>query len=130
MILPKGLIADISVDANGGLVAHTLEDSNTNLLTNFTALKDVVYTPIYDPNDNTTLTSQRLTFSRINGEDEVIDIVGGGGGGTAYTVRIETTTDLARTYPANSTEPVTIRAKVVMKQGNDLVSGATATGII
>ena len=132
MILPKGLIADISVDASGNLIAHTLEDDSTNLLADFTALKDVTYTPIYDPNDNTTLTSQRLTFSRINGENEVIDIIGGGGsGGSVYTISIESPTPMAQSIPANSTDPVTITAKVVMKEGNELLgSGATATGQI
>ena len=144
MILPKGLITDLGVDANGALVAHTLEDNNTNLLGGFTALKDVTYTPIYDPNDNTTLTSQRLNFSRINGENEVIDIKHlwrwiknlveevdelSLGGGSVYTVSIETTSPISRSIPANSTDPVTITAKVVMKEGNELLgSGATATG--
>jgi len=44
-------------------------------------------------------------------------IVGGSGGGTAFTTRIETTSPISRSIPANSTDPVTVTARVVMKQG-------------
>ena len=132
MILPKNLINNLSVDNYGGLVAHSIGDDQTNLLADFYALKDVTYTPNYDPNDANTLVSQTLQFTRTDGQqlDPIVIIGGGGGGGSVYTVRIETTTDLARSIPANSTDPVTIRAKVVMKQGTELVPGATATGQI
>lgn len=129
-ILPNNLIGDISVDQYGGLIAHTIGDSQTNLLTNFYALNGVTYTPNYDPNDASVLVSQTLQFTGTDGQqlDPIVIVGGGGSGGSVYTVRIETTTDAVRSIPANSTDPVTIRAKVVMKQGNDLVPGATATG--
>ena len=129
-ILPNNLIGDISVDQYGGLVAHTISDDQTNLLNDFYALNGVTYTPNYDPNDSSVLVSQTLQFTGTDGQqlDPIVIVGGGGSGGSVYTVRIETTTDAVRSIPANSTDPVTIRAKVVMKQGNDLVPGATATG--
>lgn len=129
-ILPNNLIGDISVDQYGGLVAHTINDNQTNLLNDFYALNGVTYTPNYDPNDASVLVSQTLQFTGTDGQqlDPIVIVGGGGSGGSVYTVRIETTTDAVRSIPANSTDPVTIRAKVVMKQGNDLVPGATATG--
>ena len=129
-ILPNNLIGDISVDQYGGLVAHTIGDNQTNLLNDFYALNGVTYTPNYDPNDSSVLVSQTLQFTGTDGQqlDPIVIVGGGGSGGSVYTVRIETTTDAVRSIPANSTDPVTIRAKVVMKQGNDLVPGATATG--
>ena len=132
MILPKNLINDLSVDSYGGLVAHNIGDDQTNLLAGFYALNGVTYTPNYDPNDNTQLVSQTLQFTGTDGQplDPIVIVGGGGSGGSVYTVRIETTTDIARSIPANSTDPVTVRAKVVMKQGADLVPGATATGYI
>ena len=131
-ILPNNLISDLSVDQYGGLVAHNLGDNQTNLLADFYALNGVTYTPNYDPNDPTTLVSQTLQFTGTDGQnlDPIVIVGGGGGGGSVYTVRIETTTDIARSIPASNTDPVTIRAKVVMKQGSDLVPGATATGQI
>ena len=114
------------------MVAHNLGDNQTNLLADFYALNGVTYTPNYDPNDPTTLVSQTLQFTGTDGQnlDPIVIVGGGGSGGSVYTVRIETTTDIARSIPASNTDPVTIRAKVVMKQGSDLVPGATATGQI
>jgi len=44
------------------------------------------------------------------------DIVGGGGSGTAnlYNARIDSTTPASRSIPSNSTDPVTISAKVLI----------------
>lgn len=130
-ILPNNLINDLSVDSYGGLVAHNVGDSNTNLLASFYALKDVTYTPNYDPQDSTKLVSQTLRFTRTDGQqlDPIVIIGGGGEGGSVYSVNIETTTPISRSISANDTTPVTISAKVVMKEGtNVLGGGATATG--
>lgn len=130
-ILPNNLINGLSVDSYGGLVAHSIGDNQTNLLADFYALKDVTYTPNYDPQDNTKLVSQTLQFTRTDGEqlNPIVIIGGGGESGSVYTVNIETTSPISRSIPANSTDPVTISAKVVMKQGNELLGGgATAVG--
>lgn len=132
-ILPNNLINDLSVDSYGGLVAHSIGDNQTNLLADFYALKDVSYTPNYDPQDNTKLVSQTLQFTRTDGEqlDPIVIVGGGGDGGSVYTVNIETTSPISRSIPASSTDPVTISAKVVMKQSNELLGGgATAVGQI
>ena len=132
-ILPNNLINDLSVDQYGGLVAHNIGDNQTNLLADFYALKGVTYTPNYDPQDPNTLISQTLQFTGTNGEtiDPIVIVGGGGGGGTVYSVNIESPTPASRSIPTTNTDPVTIQAKVVMKQGNELLgSGATATGQI
>ena len=149
-ILPNNLISSIGVNSveiktnesatnewpaagttyvSGGLNAYALGDSNqaTNLLGDFVAVRNARINATYEA-DGETLKTQTLQVLDTNGNVMEYPIVGGSGGGSVYTVRIETTTATSRTYPANSTEPVTITAKVVMKQGNDLVPGATATG--
>ena len=116
---------------SGGLSAYAIGDTNqaTNLLEDFVAVRNARINATYEA-DGETLKTQTLQVLDTNGNVMEYPIVGGSGGGTAYTVRIETTSPISRSVPANSTDPVTITARVVMKQGTELVPGATATGQI
>ena len=151
-ILPNNLISSIGVNSveikanestanewpaagtthvSGGLSAYAIGDTNqaTNLLEDFVAVRNARINATYEA-DGETLKTQTLQVLDTNGNVMEYPIVGGSGGGTAYTVRIETTSPISRSIPANSTDPVTITARVVMKQGTELVPGATATGQI
>ena len=151
-ILPNNLISGIGVNSveikanestanewpaagtthvSGGLNAYTLNDANqtTNLLEDFVAVRNARINATYEA-DGETLKTQTLQVLDTNGNVMEYPIVGGSGGGSAFTTRIETTSPISRSVPATSTDPVTITARVVMKQGQDLVNGAFAYGQI
>jgi len=98
------------------LVAYAAEDTEkaNNLLGDFVAVRNARIQNIYD--DNNEVESQKLQVLDTNGKLMEYDIVGGGGSGTAnlYNARIDSTTPASRSIPSNSTDPVTISAKVLI----------------
>ena len=122
-ILPKGLIADMEVTANGGLTAHTLEDTETNVLGSFVALKNVSYDVVQRNGVDTTV----ITFTDTNGTTHDVDVVGGGGSGASQTVRLNNAlSSLNLIVPDKEGVVTTLRAKAIVKDGSEIDTSFSA----
>ena len=118
---------------SGGLEAYAIDDTSkaNNLLADFVAVRNARIQAIYDENEQ--LQSQKLQVLDTNGKLMEYPIVGGSGGGTTslYNARVTSSTQTSRSIPSNSTDPVTISAKVIIQQGNtSLGENAVADGVI
>ena len=118
---------------SGGLEAYAINDTSkaNNLLADFVAVRNARIQAIYDENEQ--LQSQKLQVLDTNGKLMEYPIVGGSGGGTAslYNARVTSSTQTSRSIPSNSTDPVTISAKVIIQQGNtSLGENAVADGAV
>ena len=122
-ILPRGLIADAGLTATGGLTAHTLEDTETNIFNDFIALKTVSYDVVQRNGVDTTV----ITFVDTNGISHDVDVVGGGGGGSAQTVRLNNAmSSLNITVPDKEGVVTTLRAKAIVKDGSEIDTSFSA----
>ena len=118
---------------SGGLEVYAIDDTSkaNNLLADFVAVRNARIQAIYDENEQ--LQSQKLQVLDTNGKLMEYPIVGGSGGGTAslYNARVTSSTQTSRSIPSNSTDPVTISAKVIIQQGNtSLGENAVADGAV
>ena len=120
-ILPAGLINALTVTQNGGLNANIL-GSNTNLLADFVALKNVNVVTTYEE-DGTTPKKYTISFVDTNGDNYEWDLAAGGGSGSASlgTAAITRVTD--GNLSTISGETCNISYKFVAKDSNnDLVA--------
>jgi len=118
-ILPKGLLINASVNANGGLVAGTVENPSTNVFSSFVALKSVDSEVVTDTNGNASGT--KLTFVDTNGTSYPITVQGGGGGGSLYTVKLNNEMGSLNLIVPDVAGTVTnLQAKVVIKEGSEI----------
>lgn len=118
-ILPKGLLANVSVNSNGKPIITTLEDSNTNVLNSFNALKTVNCVTTYDT-DGTTPKSYSLSFTDINGQEYTWDLAAGGGG-SAYIVQFINDSNLELYVPNDATSAI-LPVHIYARLGNQLLS--------
>ena len=119
-ILPKGILANASVNANGKPIITTLENSNVNVLNNFNALKTVNCTTTYDT-DGVTPKSYALSFTDINGQEYTWDLAAGGGG-SSYTVQFINESGNLELYVPNNATSASIAARIYARLGTDLLS--------
>ena len=116
-ILPKGLLINAGVTANGGLEAYTVENSNDNVFSDFVAFKDVEATPV---TENEQVIATDLVFTDTNGQTHTARVQGGGGGGStsSYTMRLNNAlSSLKLTVPKKDGYTAEVSAKVVVKDG-------------
>ena len=121
-ILPKGLVRNVSVNNNGGLVGYTVEDSSTNIFNGFSALKTVSYDVEQISGVDTTV----ITFVDTNGTSHRVEVVGGGGG-TAQTVRLNNTlSSLNLIVPDKEGVTTLLKAKAIVKDGSEIDTSFSA----
>lgn len=126
-ILPKGLLTNASINANGKPIITTVEDTETNLFNDFLALKTVDCETIYDT-DGTTPKMYTLTFYDTNNTKHQWELAAGGGGGSAYSIRFVENTDL-ELYVPNATSNTAIQAQLIVRQGNDNIAGTATVAV-
>ena len=145
-ILPNNLINSIAVNTinvttidalgdtpatvqqmSGGLTAYNISH-NSNLLTNFTALRYARLKRTYDT-DGQTLKKQELIFTDTNGNELApIEITGGGGSSAAYTVRLLGGTTFS--VPSSQKDVVIISPRPIVNFGTTLAEGIEITATV
>ena len=114
----------------GGPAVYNISDTNhtNNLLDDFTAVRNARVNAVYD---GEVLQSQTLQVLDTKGHLMEYPIVGGGSGGSAYSIRfLSTMNSNIFTVPQDSTYRTVITAKPIVKQGNDILSGVSFSGEI
>ena len=117
-ILPKGLLKDAGVTNTGGLVGHTVEDDSTNVFAGFLAFKAVEAEPVLE---NEKVVATNLIFTDTDGQTHTARVTGGGGGGSAYTVKLNNEMgSLVLTVPDIEGQTTNLQARAVVKEGTDI----------